>query len=140
VDALRYLAGDSGETMQLHAIADRNGDVVDNAWNAVMKFANGVTGVLLTNWNVGGRMHCMEIHSPGISAFIDPDTGIRILRENKVETYEAAEICKGDQEYMKSGFYYENLHFIECVKEKRTPRSSFQDAVHTMELVERIRG
>lgn len=36
------------------------------------------------------------------------------------------------------GFWHEDRHFIDCVKEGRQPLTHFGDAVKSMELVERI--
>ena len=33
------------------------------------------------------------------------------------------------------GFYGENRHFIDCIKEKNMPDTNFADALKTMELV-----
>ena len=36
------------------------------------------------------------------------------------------------------GFWHENRHFIDCVKEGRQPLTNFADAAKSMELVDRI--
>ncbi len=139
VDTVRYLAGDS-EIEEVYSIPARYEDDVDNAWNAVMKFKNGVTGVLLTNWNVGGRAHTFEIHTPGCSAFIDADTKAKILMDEKEEVLDTKEVSGSDQFYKYYGFYDQSRHFIDCVKNGATPSSGFEDALKTMKLVDKIRA
>jgi predicted dehydrogenase len=44
----------------------------------------------------------------------------------------------GDSPGSWLGFWHENRHFVECVRERRLPTSHFGDALKTMALVERI--
>lgn len=139
VDTIRYLAGSESEVEEVHSIPARYGDVVDNAWNAVMRFSSGVTGVLLSNWNAGGRVHTFEIHAPGISAFLDADDKGKIIQDGDARVIDAKEIAGSDEKYRSYGFYDQSRHFIDCVKTGAAPSSSFRDAVKTMELVDAIR-
>ncbi|MFH0911989.1 MAG: Gfo/Idh/MocA family oxidoreductase, partial [Planctomycetota bacterium] len=59
VDILRFLGGCENDVEEVHSVVGRYASEVDNAWNAVVRFESGVTGVLLTNWNVGGRVVSM---------------------------------------------------------------------------------
>jgi len=80
------------------------------------------------------------MHSIGISAFVDPEVEARIYRDNNEtpEVLEAKEYAGSDVFYKVAGFYQENRHFIDCIKEKKQPLTSFADACKTMELVDRI--
>ena len=40
--------------------------------------------------------------------------------------------------YKYTGFFAENRHFINCLKEGKQPMTNFADSVRTMELVDRI--
>ena len=82
VDLLRWMGGEPA-----HVAADvaRRCNDFDDAWNALMRFENGATGVLLTNWCVGARTHTFEMHGRGISAFINPDDRALIYTEGKLE-------------------------------------------------------
>ena len=105
-----------------------------------MKFEGGATGFLLTNWVAGKRVHTFEMHAKGISAFIDANDETVIYADNKAEglKMKAQEVAGSDENYKYYGFYNENRHFIDCIKEKRMPDTNFADAFKTMELVERI--
>jgi len=49
-----------------------------------------------------------------------------------LRTEEAA----GSDEFIKyAGFYFENKHFIECLKEKKQPMTNLSDALKTMEFI-----
>ena len=140
VDALRYMIGTEKTVESVHSISGRYGDVVDNAWNAVMRFSNGATGVLLVNWNVGGRIHKLEMHGPGISAFVDPTGNSEVLCDEGTRQLDSHQIAGGDQESKTQGFFVEDRHFIDSIMTGTLPSSSFQDALKTMQLVDRIRN
>lgn len=111
-----------------------------NSFNALLTFASGATGVLLTNWTVGRRFFTFELHAKGISAFCDPDDKGHLYADNETEGkhFDTREVAGSDQLYVYYGFRAENRHFIDCVKAGAQPTSSFSDAVKTMELVDRI--
>lgn len=138
VDALRWMAG--SEASEVACIESRHGDVVPNSWNAIIRFENGVSGILLTNWNVGGRVHTFEMHAPGVSAFLNPDDKGLILENSKVTTIDTKEIAGSTANYKYYGFFAQSRHFIDCIKEGREPLTNFEDAAKTMELVDRLKA
>lgn len=137
VDTLRWMGGEvvavASDVRRLHA-------EYDNSFNALMRFENGATGVLLTNWVVGKRVHTFEMHAKGISAFIDGNSKAYIYSDNKEEgiVLDAVEVAGSKENHKYYGFYDENRHFIDCIKQKQMPQTNFADAFNTMELVEHI--
>jgi predicted dehydrogenase len=70
IDCVRWIAG--GTPQKAATLIGRYGETdVDNAWNAVVRFDNGVSGIIKANYNTGGRVHGFEIHGPNASAFIN---------------------------------------------------------------------
>lgn len=141
VDTLRWMGGD---VEQVVSDVKFNGREFETSWTALTRHTNGCTGVLLTNWQVGGRVHTFEMHGKGISAFCDPDedAGAQIhvdgtLNAEEIATKEAAD---SDMRHHFYGFYGENRHFIDCIKGNVEPDTCFADAVKTMELADRIYG
>lgn len=141
VDTLRWMGGD---VEQVVSDIKFNGREFETSWVALTQHTNGCTGVLLTNWQVGGRVHTFEMHGKGISAFCDPDedAGAQIhvdgtLNAEEIATKEAAD---SDMRHHFYGFYGENRHFIDCIKGNVEPDTCFADAVKTMELADRIYG
>jgi len=139
VDAMRWMGGEP------KAVAsDVNSFCMDlpNSFNALIKFQGGASGFLVTNWAVGARRHTFEMHAKGISAYIDPDDKALIFKDNKAEpqVLTANDAAGATQKFKSYGFFGENRHFIDCLKEGRMPETNFADATRTMELVNRIYG
>jgi virulence factor len=137
VDMLRWMGG---EPAHIAADVARRCNTFDDAFNALIRFDTGATGVLLTNWCVGARTHTFEMHGRGISAFINPDDRALIFTEGKQEpevltTQDAAGSAELHHYY---GFRGENRHFVDCIREGRQPSSSLTDAAKTMRLVNQI--
>ena len=65
-----------------------------------------------------------------------------IFKDNKAESQviTATDAAGAAQKFKSYGFFGENRHFIDCLKEGRLPETNFGDATRTMELVNRIYG
>lgn len=139
VDALRWLGGGDVEA----AVSDVNSfySERENSFNALVKFSNGCSGYLCTNWAVGGRVHIFEMHAKGISAYINPDINGKavIHTSNGRQEITTIDAAGSDQNFKAYGFYGESRHFIDCIKDDKQPETNFEEAVKTMELVESIK-
>lgn len=137
IDTLRWMAG---EVKNVKSLVKKYFSPSYNSFNALLEFENGATGLLLTNWIVGKRVHTFEMHSKGISAFINPDEKAIIYKDNNEEgeMISSTEIASSSALYKFYGYYQENRHFIDCLKGNKQPETSFSDAVKTMELIEKI--
>lgn len=139
VDTLRYLCG--GEVESVASDVRRLGAEHCNVHLALVTFSSGATGVLLTNWMTGRRMFTVEIHSPGISVFGDPEEGGALYADNQVEpirSLDPFEMCGSNEEFRAYGAFDVNDHFIRCVQTGKQPETNFADATKTMELVDEI--
>jgi len=146
VDSLRFMAGDEAHKV-VSVITSFYADY-PNSFNALIEFRNGCIGHLCANYSSGGRVHYFEMHSKGIYAFVNLPfeaelQEARILSNNKpygeIEVIKNLDLVRGSKElYMTYGFYQENKHFIDCIRNDEEPETNFKDAVKTMELVERI--
>lgn len=137
VDALRWMGGEvvcaASDIRALHS-------EYDNSFNALLSFESGCAGLLLTNWAAGKRVHTLEMHAKGVSAFVDTDERAIIYKDNEPEGEQirSRDLCGSEEQYKRLGFFAENRHFVDCVKEGRLPDTHFGDAVRTMELVDMI--
>lgn len=138
VDALRWMGG--SDVMAVASDINSYDSERENSFNALVKFENGCSGILMTNWAVGARIHVFEMHSRGISALINPDVGgsAIILDSSGRKEITTVEAAGTDANYKAYGFYGENRHFIDCILQDKQPETCFADAVKTMELVQQI--
>ncbi len=137
VDILRWMGG---EVKKIVSSVKNLYAEYKNTFNALLEFENGAIGMLLTNWVVGKRIFSVEMHSKGISAFAEPDDKAVIYKDNeeKGETLLTQDAAKSKEKHKYAGFFTENRHFIDCLKEGKQPMTNFADSVKTMELVDRI--
>jgi predicted dehydrogenase len=139
VDTLRYLCG--GEVESVASDVRRLGAEHCTIHLALVKFSSGATGVLLTNWMTGRRIFSVEIHSPGISCFGDPEEGGKMFADGKVEPLQdldPAVLAGSGEAYRAYGPYDMNRDFIDCIRKGKQPDTNFDDAVKTMELCDLI--
>ena len=153
VDLLRFMAG--AEPERAATLIQAIDSPVDNAWSSVIRFTNGVTGTLKSNYKTGGRVHAFEMHGPGASAFInlgfgDQSCDAKIIHsgggmysmssggvgEQEIEYLNGIELAGGDKYYQYYGYKQEDAEFIECIDKGIRPLCDIEDAVRTMEAVE----
>ena len=137
VDILRWIGG---EVKKIVSIVKNIYAEYNNSFNALLEFESGAIGMLITNWVVGKRIFQVEMHAKGISAFAEPEDKAIIYKDNEEEeeVLSTQEVSKSKKIYKYAGFFDENRHFINCLKERKQPMTNFSDAVKTMELVDRI--
>ena len=141
VDTLRYLCG--GE---VESVASDSRRLDAGHWNihlAMVRFSSGATGLLLNNFMAGRRMFSVEVHSPGISFFGDPEEGGQLYADNKTEPIDELDpfaLAKSEEDYRAFGTYDINRHFVDCMLKGKDPETNFDDAIKTMELVDAVYG
>ena len=157
VDLVRWTAGGTPQSAAL--VVGRHEDVVDNSWNGVVRFDNGVTGIVKANYRTGGRVHRLELHGSGVSAFVDlgmgdqPTCSAAILThegearyslaatgaaQEGVQRIDGAELAGSSEFHRSYGFYQEDRHFIECVRGNALPDPDIAEAARSLELVEML--
>ena len=137
VDSLRFMCGD---VAKVSSIVRNLGCSFDTSFTALIEFENGAAGVLLANWQTGGREHTFEMHSAGASAFVDGDgeVVINLNGERRAQVFTPQEVAGNDDNRVYYGFYHQSRHFVDCIQTETQPESNFRDATKTMELVDRI--
>jgi len=139
VDAVRWLAG--SEVKDIVAATSTAFTDHSNAWYALMRFENGVIGTLMANYSMGGRANTFELHGREISAFVDIDKSavIYINGLTQAPTVLDAKTFTGSSEFIDLyGLRAQARHFVESILAGGKPMPDFEDALKTMELVERI--
>jgi len=137
VDILRWMGG---EVKKVKSIIKNNFASYPNLFLALLEFESGATGILSTNWTSGKRIYSVEMHGKGIVAFADPEKGAIFYKDNSEtpEVLKTQDVAGSDEFFKYAGFYFEDKHFIDCLKEKKQPLTNLCDAYKTMELVELI--
>ncbi len=142
VDTLRYLAGAcNGAEVTAVASSVRAIDAeFANSFHALVTFSNGVTGILKINWAAGHRVFATALHTTGASAYVEPDVGgtLHIDDDTAGQRFTPEQCAKSDDPLHCLGFYAENRHFIDCIKNNRQPISCLADAAKSMDLAEQI--
>ncbi len=139
VDTLRYLCG--GE---VESVASDSRRLHADHWNvhlALVRFSSGATGLLLNNFMAGRRIFSVEVHSPGISFFGDPEEGGQLYADNKTEPIDELDptiLAGSAEDYRAFGPYDINRHFVDCMLKGKDPETNFDDATKTMELVDAV--
>ena len=156
IDLVRYIA--QSEPVAVATVAGQYNEPFVNAWNSVARFENGVTGVIKSNYQFGGRIHDFEIHGPGASAFINLGFGAqeceaRILFGKgkagysmsatgpapvKIQRIDGKELAGSDLYYKFYGFYQEDVHFLQCVRDNKPPLNTIDEAIKTYRYVDMI--
>lgn len=154
LDCIRYLAG--SEPVSAATVVSRNNSPIDNAWNSVIMFENGVAGTLRSNYQAAARVHDFEIHGLKASAFIDVGfpgreesatiiygDGASIysaaaagVNSTNVETLYAKDIAGGEEYYQYYGYKSEDIDFINAILEGREPLCTIADAAKSMDMME----
>lgn len=132
IDLLRFFCG---EAEPLHTEAQTIGGKLVRA---VATLAVGEAGhaVVATELDAGGWQERYALHGGGASLYVDAFSGLRLLdgqgERVEKETYASAwtSTLKG------RGFEDEVAHFLECVRERRTPRTSAWEAFKTQQLLD----
>ena len=153
LDCIRYLAG--SEPVSAATVVGRNNSPIDNAWNSVIMFENGVAGTLRSNYQTAARVHDFEIHGLKASAFIDVgfpgrDASATIVygdgasiysaaaagvNRTNVETLYAKDIAGGEEYYQYYGYKSEDIDFINAILEGREPLCTIADAAKSMDMM-----
>lgn len=131
VDLLRWFAGDAVEVYSESYLGDSEDK---QRHSAVIRFANGCRGVMMSHYAVGFRIQRAEIHAENFSAYLD------LTGTPECEIYEDGKPCEKplDLDAVGGRDFNETRHFVECIKGNKQPWSSLEDAVKTMELCEAI--
>ncbi len=138
VDTLRYIGGDVAKVV---GDVSNQGLHFGTRFNALVEFEGGGSGILMTNWRVGGRIHQFEMHGEGISAYVNPNTRAEVYVDgaDKPKRITAQKAAGGsDENRVYYGFEGENRAFVDAIKTGQQPETCLPDAVKTMELVDRI--
>jgi predicted dehydrogenase len=138
VDLLRWLAGreeaEAADVDEVHADSWSGAREGTPCCNAIIRFANGCRGVMMSHYGVGERVQRADAHAEEFSVYLDLTRGVRIelfVEGRLQETPLDLQAVGGER-------FNETQHFVDCILNDAQPWSSLDDAVKTMELCEAI--
>ncbi|MFQ6039961.1 MAG: Gfo/Idh/MocA family protein [Candidatus Poribacteria bacterium] len=138
VDLLRWLAGSaegkSADVVEIYAESWSGERLGTPRHNAVIKFDNNCRGVMMSHYGVGFRIQRAEVHAEDFSAYLDLTGAPKCELYDKEQTYTEPL----DLDAVGGPGFNETRHFVECIKEDKTPWSNLEDALKTMKLCEAI--
>jgi predicted dehydrogenase len=137
VDLLRWLAGRSerqaADPVEVYSEVADGKRPGSHRHNAIIRFNTGAIGVMMSHYGVGYRIQRAEVHAEDFSAYLD------LTAAPKCEIYDAQTVGRLDLDSVGGPGFNETRHFVQCIREDRTPWSNLDDAVKTMRLCEAIR-
>ena len=140
VDAVRYFSGLS-PVCSVSAVI-RNLDCwYDTSFNALVHFENDAVGILESNFRTGRRHFTFSCHTAGASALARIDGRGEVWWDNGDEPIVDTDyltVAGSEEERVHQGFAPQARAFVDAVKSGVPPHNHLGDAVHTMELVDRI--
>lgn len=156
IDIISWIA--DADAVSAATIVGKVNSAVDNSWNSVIRFENGIAGILKANYQTGGRVHTFEIHGPNASAFVDLGFGGqsckgRILHRKgsgsfsissagsggfEIEELDGVQLANSSKYYRYYGYYYEDLEFVNCIKSGKKPLCNIDSALKSMKLADFI--
>ena len=145
VDNVRFLCGGEVEDVAAHVRTRYMPGPYPNEFTALVSFSSGAVGILSFSYVSCIGVFRAEVNGKDVSAYVDAASQSYIKTgDGTHEVYDSKEFgttegVSGDDTSVNwMGFWHEDRHFIDCVKEGRQPSTHFADAVKSMELVEHI--
>ena len=141
-DLVRYIIG--SEVAEVSAYQDAQENGVKNVFNALIRFTNNAIGIVSSNRCSGGRVLRSELHGPGIGCYMmHMPKQIEICEDGKDSRIVPGWELTGtdpDDEPIYEGVLAMHQHFLDCVRNGRTPCSDIRDVIQSSHLVEKIMG
>lgn len=131
----------NGQVSAIHSNVRRVGTSDINFISATLEFDSGAVGYLINSWSSGRRIFDMEMHAPGICAEVEHEKGGWLYADGDTHgTYYDAAECAGSSDFWTvTGVTRLARDFVDCCRDRsRTPISSFDSALRTMTVAERI--
>ena len=110
VDLLRWFAGDAVAVYSEFYVGDTSDK---QRHSAVIRFASGCRGVMMSHYAVGFRIQRAEVHAENFSAYLDLTGAPRCELYENGKPYESPL----DLDAVGGRHFNETRHFIQCIKE-----------------------
>lgn len=138
IHSVDLLRGILGEVKEVTSYVDHFFSDWDNCYNALIRFENSAIGIVSANRSSGARYERFEFHAREIAAYIRAPEVAEIYKDNQAKPLilRGEELTGSDDQRITYGYFAENRHFINCIKEDKKPLTDLEDSLKTMRLVE----
>jgi predicted dehydrogenase len=128
LDMMRFLGG---EIESFKTLFRKRSDGTTEGFSALLQFKNGGTGTFNANSFCHEKLETYEVHTDEASAVIDYFADeVKIFKDNSLVLSKNS--FEGDSSY------WENRHFIDCVKAGIMPSPNLEDAFKIMRICEEM--
>ncbi len=137
VDLMRFYCG---EARGVHALSKYKDDVnYETFTTAQIEFESGAAGMLIADRSAGQWEETVEMHGGNRSVMIRMPDSVSVTDAKEKHVTEMTPLAMGwARSEDKMGFTGAIRHFLDCVKNDRTPMTCAEDAYRTHELLDRI--
>lgn len=136
IDLLRWFCGEA-EEITAHAIAPD--PYAEDGLMALIRFDSGSVGSLVAARSAGEWDERLEAYSALKTVRVITPDSVSITEQGQTCTIEMRPRAFGWVEATKTlGFAGEVTHFLECIRERRQPRTNGLEGLRTQEMVEEI--
>jgi len=137
IDMMRFVLG---ECVSVKAEARWGEDrFFEDVCAAQLTFEHGGIGMLNASREAGQWYERIELFGGGKTVIMESPDRLTVVKADREEVYRSTPLHKGWADYVECiGFYGCNRHFIDCVKTRKKPLTSAEDAYKTHELADRV--
>lgn len=136
VDLMRFFGGEVSDVYAVSKYTDR---YYETFTTAMLHFDNGAAGMLIANRSSGQWQETIEIHGGNHSVRIKMPDSVTVVDSKAIHTVDMTPMAMGwARSEDKMGFSYAIHHFVDCLKEDKTPMTHAADAFQTHVLLDKI--
>lgn len=136
VDILRHALG---ECVEVTAKAKWSDWFYEDLCTAQLEFENGSLALLGASREAGQWYERVEMYGDNKTVIVESPDRLTIIRPEYEEVRNSTPLHKGWSNYLDAiGFRPCDRHFIDCCKTRQKPLTSAEDALKTMQLMNRI--
>lgn len=128
MDMMRFLGG---EIESFEIMFRTRDDGITDGFNVMLKFKSGGTGTFIASSFCHQKMEAYEIHTEGAFFFID-------YFADELKIFKDDSLASSVDSFKQDSSYWENRHFIDCVKNGKMPSPNLEDALEIMRLCENM--